>query len=75
MEFLIIFYFSLFFWNISEVESFIVLHSCLTFSYLILVAYRILCMIQVGFVNSLAFANSGQFLIAGVGQVRHLSLT
>lgn len=29
---------------------------------------------QVGFVNSLAFANSGRFLIAGVGQVTCLSL-
>lgn len=28
-----------------------------------------LSMIQVGFVNSLAFAKSGQFLVAGVGQV------
>lgn len=25
---------------------------------------------QVGFVNSLAFAKSGRFLVAGVGQVR-----
>lgn len=30
---------------------------------------RILFVTQVGFVNSLAFAKSGQFLIAGVGQV------
>lgn len=30
---------------------------------------KILFVTQVGFVNSLAFAKSGQFLIAGVGQV------
>lgn len=32
-------------------------------------AYTRLLM-QVGFVNSLAFAKSGRFLVAGVGQVR-----
>lgn len=30
--------------------------------------------IQVGFVNSLAFAKSAEFLVAGVGQVRFFSI-
>lgn len=33
----------------------------------------VFCEMQVGFVNSLAFAKSGKFLVAAVGQVKNLS--
>lgn len=35
--------------------------------------HKFFCVKQVGFVNSLAFSKSGQFLVAGVGQVKFYS--